>query len=654
MAGQASQHASTICACGSPLPTDPDIFRLLDYQYQRLSLPKSFRALTLLPGVGADPVCVNILELSLTDDDPQASFDALSYTWQYSDSTLDSVSKASSTTKAFAWENIKKPHVMIINEVSKMYVTCSVNSALTRLRSSSQEICVFVDAICIDQGTSTDSLKERAVQVRSMGTIYSKAGTVFADLGDNEDGGSAVVEHIRNFAELEDDMWEQASGSPEDFAALVSSRFVESMTPAAWDSFLALCTRKWWRRIWILQEIVLARKAVFYINREIIDREDLMKGLRRLWRFHNYYNNIAATRGLKPLAEQVQSRIYTDCFLPCVSFTGILGWKQQEAEHFLNGTPLIQIIALTETFNSTVLHDQIYALLGLGTQADRDDILVDYSLPYKTVLVNFSQHVIRSGHLYYLFHKLGWVTSELDLPSWTLEPMLKNQRDTLDSSIFYGDTFDSYDAGGGTAPPVAFDETGMLLSVDGIHIGSLDVITASPYPLTGQQSWKEISEWCVDARRIFSCYPSRTGRLTKDDFWTTLCAGRRLRLAATGADLEKLNDYAYIFSNALDERTLPFPAQGHEKEWHQYYNYINTICQGRRFGITEQGHLALVPGHTRTGDKIAVLLGSRFPFVIRLTDQGTYRLIGSAFVLGFMDGEALQLEDRHRETMVFE
>ncbi|KEF53892.1 uncharacterized protein A1O9_10294 [Exophiala aquamarina CBS 119918] len=140
--------------------------------------------------------------------------------------------------------------------------------------------------------------------------------------------------------------------------------------------------------------------------------------------------------------------------------------------------------------------------------------------------------------------------------------MLKNQRDTLDSSIFYGDTFDSYDAGGGTGPPVAFDETGMLLSVDGIHLGSLD-------------------------------------------------------------------------------------------EWHQYYNYINTICQGRRFGITEEGRLALVPGHTRTGDKIAVLLGSRFPFVIRPTDQGTYRLIGSAFVLGFMDGGALQLEDRHRETMVF-
>lgn len=654
MAEQSSQHASTTCACRSPLPTDPDIFRLPDYQYQRLSLPKSFRVLTLLPGVGADPVCINIIERSLTDDDPKASFNALSYTWQYSDSTLKGASTPSNATKTFAWENITKPHVMIINEVAKMYVTCSVISALTRLRSSSQQIHIFVDAICIDQGTSTASLKERAVQVRSMGTIYSKADTVFADLGDNEDGGANAVEHIRNFADLEDAMWEQASRSPEDFEARVPSRCIESMTPAAWESLLALCTRKWWRRIWILQEIVLARKAIFYINQETIDREDLMKGLRRLWHFHNYYDNIAATRGLTRLAEQLESQIYTDCFLPCVSFAVILGWKHQEVEHFLNGMALIQIIALTEIFNSTVLHDQVYALLGLGTQSDRDNILVDYSLPYKTVLVNFSQHAIRSGHIYYLFHQLGWVKSELDLPSWTLEPMLKNQRDTLDSSVFYGDTYDCYHAGGDAATSVAFDETGMLLSVDGILLGSLDAITASHYPLTGQQRWKDISEWCVDARRIFSYYCSRTDRLTKDEFWTTLCAGQRLRLAATGAELEKLSVYADFFNDALNERTLPHPAQGHEKEWHQYYNYINSICQGRRFGITEEGRLALVPGHTQKGDRIAVLLGSRFPFAIRPTNQGTYRLIGSAFVLGFMDGEALQLEDQYRESIIFE
>jgi hypothetical protein len=71
----------------------------------------------------------------------------------------------------------------------------------------------------------------------------------------------------------------------------------------------------------------------------------------------------------------------------------------------------------------------------------------------------------------------------------------------------------------------------------------------------------------------------------------------------------------------------------------------NTMSQ-RQFAVTEEGRLALVLPETEPGDIICVFLGAKTPHVLRRVDNSTaaesYRLVGEAYVHGFMDGEAVR------------
>ena len=60
--------------------------------------------------------------------------------------------------------------------------------------------------------------------------------------------------------------------------------------------------------------------------------------------------------------------------------------------------------------------------------------------------------------------------------------------------------------------------------------------------------------------------------------------------------------------------------------------------------LTTDGYLGMTARNVRVGDQICVLLGGDIPFVLR-PDEGrnTYRLVGEAYLHGFMQGEALGL-----------
>ena len=62
--------------------------------------------------------------------------------------------------------------------------------------------------------------------------------------------------------------------------------------------------------------------------------------------------------------------------------------------------------------------------------------------------------------------------------------------------------------------------------------------------------------------------------------------------------------------------------------------------QNRRFCVTAQGYIGLVPGMTEKGDEVCAVAGSKPLYVIRKIHDG-YELIGDASVLEMMKGEAM-------------
>ncbi len=123
--------------------------------------------------------------------------------------------------------------------------------ALTHLRLESQPRLLWIDALCIHQN---DTL-ERNHQVNQMGGIYSQARRVVAWLGP-KDSSSRTAFRLLAHADPGSE-WETASLSQESSSDVTNTPNVQEV-----DDFQEFCRRPYWSRIWIVQEILLAREII--------------------------------------------------------------------------------------------------------------------------------------------------------------------------------------------------------------------------------------------------------------------------------------------------------------------------------------------------------------------------------------------------------
>lgn len=79
------------------------------------------------------------------------------------------------------------------------------------------------------------------------------------------------------------------------------------------------------------------------------------------------------------------------------------------------------------------------------------------------------------------------------------------------------------------------------------------------------------------------------------------------------------------------------------------WRVVNKVLRGRTPFISDNGYMGLAPAHILETDdydqvtwSIAVLAGCSVPLVLRRRENGTYELIGSCFVQGWMDGEWME------------
>lgn len=132
----------------------------------------------------------------------------------------------------------------------------NLHQFLRRLRFTNLSLLLWVDAICIDQS----DIEERTSQVALMRCIYANAQEVLVWLGQDTLGedfkdGEAALELIPQFVVFLERLGETESDN-EMADALADYEFSAK--------FLCVCNlleRPWWTRIWIVQEMAVARKG---------------------------------------------------------------------------------------------------------------------------------------------------------------------------------------------------------------------------------------------------------------------------------------------------------------------------------------------------------------------------------------------------------
>lgn len=137
---------------------------------------------------------------------------------------------------SYAWGNPTPTKRIFIDDV-EVSIRDNLYTALCNLRLDGDERRLWADAICIDQSND----KERQYQVRLMSYIYSRAQRVLVWLGQ---GAYPSIGWFRDESRSSAPDWKRESGS-----------------------WLWIAKRSYWRRLWIIQEIGLARNLQVCIGR---------------------------------------------------------------------------------------------------------------------------------------------------------------------------------------------------------------------------------------------------------------------------------------------------------------------------------------------------------------------------------------------------
>lgn len=136
--------------------------------------------------------------------------------------------------------------------------------ALYHLRLESAPRVLWIDAICINQADAS----ERNRQVALMGKIYTCASNVIAWLGEADLSSSSAFRYFRTLDARKpalDLMYKVRGIYDEDLAASeISSHDIGS-------DILELCSRDYWSRLWIIQEIALAPRVILQCDWETLD-----------------------------------------------------------------------------------------------------------------------------------------------------------------------------------------------------------------------------------------------------------------------------------------------------------------------------------------------------------------------------------------------
>lgn len=256
-------------------------------------------------------------------------------------------------------------------------------SFLNKRRLQQEYGPLWADAICINQA----NISELNHQVQMMHQIYESAQSVSVWLGDADNDSDIAIQRVK---------------SP-----TVPKNWCEgAWTKSEGLAILALCERNYWRRMWIIQELLLAKSAVIHCGLLDLNWSILVRFLGELQEFKKQGRDIYT-----PLAHSILA-------------TPAMAMVKTKTEWGATPQPLRVLVESYRHHQSTDIRDKVYALLGIAEGTS--DVTIDYHKSAKTILLDVYCNEARRSD------------GDLDPPNRTIGQLLRfrnSLQGTLDVTV---------------------------------------------------------------------------------------------------------------------------------------------------------------------------------------------------------------------------
>jgi hypothetical protein len=430
----------------------------------------------------------------------------------------------------------------------------------------------------------------------------------------------------------------------------------------------------WFHRTWPIQELVLASTAVMRYGDQqlpwskfIVSLEELQDTEHRSPCVPNLRSNPASyfddTKCYRSLISLVQGSYHNR------TISAVLGFARPEL--------------------STKPDDKVYDLYGIFDHLQIKELpTVDYARPVHETYTKIAIAAIISERSLSILNHVCLPQLISNLPSWV--------PDWSNTAYFRQIRVANSRASGSSTPSYFF--TGGQLSVDAIIIDSIQHIAPSTSiamanfrrGYNARMNVREIDkrykgvlelvrtlkEWIKLSEKLDVEYP--TGMTSRKAFYTVLVQNAflgalallknklytkmdewlHIMTATDPIDLQNLRervkdvpeynatlaDYSRLFGVSSDMETWPKELQirlflrlvSPEVALVQHEIFLNSYH--KTLIVTREGYIGTCPRWAEVGDQVALIAGLQTPFIIR-KDGESHRLIGPAYVEGYMEGE---------------
>ncbi|KAH9203959.1 heterokaryon incompatibility protein-domain-containing protein [Leptodontidium sp. 2 PMI_412] len=582
------------------------------YRYRPLDNTKgSVRLLKLHAAPDRDwPIRCSLFHTTFSEAPP---YIALSYVWGESTGSL-----------------------LVTVDTNHVCVTPNLKHALQRLRPrpGEQDLVMWVDAICINQ----EDIPERNIQTKNMRAIYQHAASVavFLGLENNRSAAAMLFGHELNIC-----------ASADEVRRLVRDpKQKESI-----EGLVALFRRQYWWRIWVIQEISSSRKATVFCGDDEISWTELDR----------------VCDLLREASDELQSLFYKHpSYIRTLTFGGPRGLQLSRFSRNISVPPLLELLLSHKSKKSTDPKDKVYALIGVSESDDAFGI-IDYSHSVREVYTHTARHIITSTQRLDVICVKQNDVDQYDLPSWAPD-WTRPSSNSGATVVGLHHHQPPFTASGDTLANFKFLSHGYVLRVSGFIIATIETIGMAfiQRPRRPPSEVAPILEAFHDWWNIFVGSHSNStaaqalfGRTISCGNWDhndpQIYATKLEAIFALSDDLLSDSDVLRLNppsrSSTLTQLGSSTPSladddnsiQGGEEEKIQLSAILSAglTMNRRRLFVSQDNLVGLAPACAELGDVICVLLGCRYPVVLR-RKGGHYLLVGEAYMDGYMYGEAVR------------
>lgn len=635
------------------------------YKYEPLALDGSvFRLIELLPGEDHEPFRIQFI-MAKTSSPP--AYTALSYAW--GDGT---------------------PVTTADVEGSVIGVAKNLSHALKRLRHPEKSLTYWIDAICINQ---EDDI-EKGAQVALMQRLYQRAQMVMIYLGEDADRSEEIMDlfpKISNAYKVKKQEGQGRIREPLKAEELPVLGLPTVLDPE-WDVLRQFLRRPWFSRVWVVQEAILSTDAYVVCGSwsgPFLDIMGMIIGTYELGLPIHVPPRSLAQRG------QISSAVRLILYMNRLG----AGTDHFEEEKCID---LLQRMRIARASNP---RDYCFGLFGLSKELGDPAFKVDYIATTEEVYARWARSFVRQGDGVKVLYSAGGGNSNLPswVPDWSWEEVCPPT--IFPSPWGDGGADPACAAATSFIANIQLKQgNDNVLVVAGVFLGTIDVVGERYVlkDLTNDASERHVYASMSDGYKrshdtlLDEFEQHRHLQSTSDLFLVTRCISELFELFTDGAHTkypsgEDLRTVMYktlvcnqswgsytaspaSYSQAYDAFLLylqtihatwcsPHPIkhkemqyEDHESLLTQFRNDAAAFTWTHRRGRIRDGYVGQFPLDTRADDQVFLPFGSAVPFVVRPSTRepsrydlrarkGTrsqYKLIGSCYVHGLMQGHAVK------------